>query len=162
MRITEATRTYGVEPLFALLCVSLLVNCFGAVAISSFMHDEARDILTLAAVMLGASLALWIGLFWISTSPFGVWLSSKGALAKIDLSYVIAALTFFGVCIACIICAHVSDTHRNTQIIGLAMTLEGLANVPLLLSNTRGLLKLHAAFGNLPKPVVELRTAINK
>lgn len=162
MAIKETVRQYAVEPLVATLFTSLLVNYFGQLQIAEFMHDEARDILGLSAVLLAAALALWIGLFWIASSEFGAWLSLKGVLSQIDRAYVASAVSLLIVCVSCIVCAHVGFAHKHTQVIGLGIALEGLVNVPTLLNNTRLLLKLHAAYGHQKRNVAEIRPAVNR
>ncbi len=162
MTTSEAIRAYMPEPVLAGLAVSVCINVFGPEANSKFMHDEARDILSLGVVLLGAALALWIGLFWISNTAFGQWLASKRMLEPINRAYIFSAVILLANCVFCIICAHVEPTHRWLQISGEFLSFWGLASVPTLLNNTRHLLRLHALFGSQPRPVADIRSSTSK
>jgi hypothetical protein len=158
MTRTETIRAYVTEPVISALILSLLVNYFGINANAVFMHEEARDILSLGVVLLGAALALWIGLFWISSTEFGRWLATKNMLEAINAAYVISSTILLGTCVTCILCAHISASHTHLQLTGEFLSLCGLACMPTLLNNTRHLLKLHGLFGRFPKSVSEIRS----
>lgn len=159
MTTAETIRAYLVEPVVSGLALSLLVNGFGRSANADFMHDEARDILSLNVVLLGASLALWIGLFWISSSDFGQWLASKGMLEHINAAYVAAAITLLSTCILCIICAHAPASITWLQMTGEFFSLWGLATMPTLLNNTRHLLRLHGLYASQPRAIPDIKTS---
>jgi hypothetical protein len=156
----ETVRAYVTEPILSALILSVLINWYGTAANATFMHDEARDILSLGVVLLGASLALWIGLFWISSSEFGQWLSSKRALEPINAAYVVSASILLTDCIFCILCAHVAASYLWLQITGEFFSLWGLASMPTLLNNTRHLLRLHGLYGSQPRPISEFKSSI--
>jgi|GEM_PF-5394082 len=160
MTRVETVRAYLTEPIMSALVLSLLVNRFGITANSAFMHDEARDILSLGVVLLGTALALWIGLFWVSSSEFGQWLASKQMLEPINTAYVASAVILLSNCVLCILCAHASASHIWLQITGEFCSLWGLASMPTLLNNTRHLLRLHGLYGRQPKVVSDIRTAV--
>lgn len=162
MTKAETIRAYIVEPLLAALAISLSINIFGKSANVAFMHDEARDILSLAVVLLGASLALWIGLFWISSSDFGKWLAAKEMIEPINAAYVASTVILLVACLFCIICAHLPVAYVRTQIAGEFFVFCGLATVPTLLNNTWHLLRLHSLFTRLPRQVPEIRSLGNK
>jgi len=160
MTKTETIRAYLTEPILAALALSLLVNRFGKAGNAAFMHDQARDILSLGVVLLGAALALWIGLFWISSTEFGQWLANKQMLEPINAAYIATAVTLLTSCVLCILCAHASTSHVTLQITGEFFSLLGLASMPTLLNNTRHLLRLHGQFGRQPRAVPEIKSAI--
>jgi hypothetical protein len=158
----ETTRAYATEPIISALALSLLVNSFGSKTNAAFMHEEARDILSLGVVLLGAALALWIGLFWISSTEFGQWLSTKNMLEPINAAYVVSASILLCCCVACILCAHISASYTALQLTGEFLSLCGLVCMPTLLNNTRHLLRLHGLYGRQPKAVSEIRTPAAK
>lgn len=160
MNKAEKARAYLTEPILSALILSLLINRFGKSANAAFMHDEARDILSLCVVLLGAALALWIGLFWLSSSEFGQWLAKKQMLESINAAYVTSTVVLLANCVVCILCAHVPADYGWLQISGEFCSLWGLASMPILLNNTRHLLRLHALYGNQPKPVSEMKPAM--
>jgi hypothetical protein len=160
MTRAETVRAYATEPILSALTLSLLINVFGRTVNATFMHDEARDILSLCVVLLGAALALWVGLFWLSSSEFGLWLASRQALETIHTAYVSSAIILLISCVLCILCAHASVSRTWLQIAGEFFSLCGLASVPTLLNNTRHLLRLHGLFGRQSKPVSEIKSAI--
>jgi ABC-type multidrug transport system permease subunit len=162
MSKAELIRAYLIEPTVSALALSLLINWLGASANSNFMHDEARDILSLAVVLLGASLALWIGLFWISSSEFGQWLASKGMLKHINAAYIASTVTLLSTCVLCILCAHVPATTTWLQIAGEFLSIWGLLTMPTLLNNTRHLLRLHGLFASQPRPVTEIKSSLKQ
>lgn len=155
----ETVRAYVTEPILSALVLSLLINRFGNIANASFMHDEARDILSLGVVLLAAALALWIGLFWVSSSEFGQWLASKKMLEPTNTAYVASAVVLLSCCVLCILCAHVPASQIKLQIAGEFGALWGLASMPSLLNNTRHLLRLHGLYVRQPKPVSEIKSA---
>lgn len=159
MTRSETIRAYSAEPVLAGLVLSLLINWLGIPANASFMHDEARDILSLGVVLLGASLALWIGLFWVSSSNFGQWLASKRMLESINAAYVASAVVLLVSCVLCILCAHVQAGYIVLQMSGEFCALWGLFSMPTLLNNTRHLLRLHSLFANQPRPVSEIKSS---
>ena len=160
MTKVEAIRAYLTEPILSGLALSILVNYFGKNANAQFMHDEARDVLSLSVVLLAAALALWIGLFWVYNSDFGRWLQTKKMLEPINSAYVASAVILLCNCVLCILCAHVDAHHYALQLTGEFSTLWGLSTMYLLLSNTRHLLRLHGIYGNRPKPVSEIKAGI--
>jgi hypothetical protein len=160
MTKAETIRAYVAEPIVSGLALSLLINWLGVAANAAFMHDEARDILSLGVVLLGASLALWIGLFWISSSDFGQWLAARRMLEPINSAYVASAVVLLVACVLCILCAHASAAYVKLQTVGEFFSLWGLFSMPTLLNNTRHLLRLHGQFGNQPKPVPEIKSSL--
>lgn len=142
----EIIRAYATEPILSACVLLLLMKLYGANANAAFMHDEARDILSLCVVLLGAALALWIGLFWISSSDFGQWLSSRQMLAPTNTAYVASTAILLLTCVFCILCAHVSVLQVWLQIIGEFFFLWALATLASLLNNTRCLLVLHGEY----------------
>jgi hypothetical protein len=159
MTKSERIRAYITEPVLSGLILSLLINAYGLGKNAAFMHDEARDILSLGVVLLGAALALWIGLFWISSSEFGHWLASKGMLEDINAAYITSAVVLLTGCVLSILCAHVSAAHTLLQMLGEFSALYGLASMPTLLNNTRHLLQLHSLYSRQPRPVPEAKSA---
>lgn len=156
----EIVRAYITEPVISALTLSLLVNWLGITKNAGFMHEEARDILSLGVVLLGASLALWIGLFWISSSEFGQWLASKGMIEHINASYVTSTVVLLVSCVLCILCVHIPPTYLWIQVLGEFFALWGLASMPTLLNNTRHLLRLHGVYTHQPKPVTEMKSSM--
>ena len=155
----ETIRAYIAEPLLSGLILSTLINVYGWAANAAFMRDEARDILSLGVVLLGAALALWIGLFWISSTEFGKWLALKGMLEPTHTAYVASAAILLADCVLCILCAHAPVSYRWLQLTGEFFSLYGLVSMPMLLNNTRHLLRLHALYGRQPKPVQEIKSS---
>jgi hypothetical protein len=155
----ETARAYATEPILSGLVLSLLINWFGVGANAAFIHDEARDILSLSVVLLGAALALWIGLFWISSNDFGQWLESKQMLEPTNLAYIASTVILLVNCVLCILCAHVPASQIWLQIIGEFFSLLGLATVASLLNNTGQLLRLHGLYGRQLKAVPEIISA---
>lgn len=162
MTITERSRAYLPEPLIAALMLSVSINMFGKPTLANFMHSEARDMLSLLTVLLGASLALWIGLFWVSNSAFGQWLSSRGVLESINAAYITSIAVLMTACISCILCAYLAPAHIRTQLTGLFISFYGLSTIPTMLNNTRNLLKLHGKFGRQPSAVTDIRPGVYK
>ena len=159
MTKTETIRAYVTEPILSALILSLLINGFGKSQNAEFMHSEAKDILSLGVVLLGASLALWIGLFWVSSSEFGQWLATKQMLEPINTAYVTSAVILLINCVLCILCAHIPTSYTWMQITGEYFSLWGLASMPTLLNNTRHLLRLHGQHGKLLRVIPEVKTA---
>jgi hypothetical protein len=153
----EILRAYLSEPILAGLVLSLLVNVYGSSKNADFMHDEARDILSLLLVLLAASIALWAGLFFITATDFGKWLHLKGMMESINNAYISCSVIFLAGSVLCIVCAHVSAQITKIQIVGEFFCLWSLAVVIPMLNNTRHLLKLHGAYRNAPTIVTELR-----
>jgi len=160
MTKTETVRAYVTEPVLSGLAISLLINMYGQSANAAFMHDEARDILSLGVVLLGAALALWIGLFWVSNSEFGQWLAARQMLEPINAAYITSTVVLLADCVLCILCAHASASHQWLQLTGEFFSLYGLASMPILLNNTRHLLRLHGLFGRQLKPVSEIKSTV--
>jgi hypothetical protein len=162
MTRAEYLRAYLLEPVAAVLTLSLLMNFFGKSSLAEFMHSEARDVLSLLLVLLAASLAIWVGLFWISNTLFGQWLSARAALEKINAAYITSiAILLFG-CISCVFCAYLKADHVYSQLFGVFASLYGLATVPSMLNNTHQLLKLHGLFGRQNNKVTDMRSALPK
>jgi hypothetical protein len=157
MTATERIRAYLPEPVLAAFALSVSINIFGKVALANFMHSEARDVLSLLTVLLGASLALWVGLFWISNSEFGKWLSSRGALQSTNAAYITSVAVLMAACVFCILCAYLSPAYLRTQLSGMFIGVYGLLTVPTMLNNTRMLLDLHGAFGKQRSTVTDIR-----
>jgi hypothetical protein len=158
----EQLRAYIPEPVAAILLLSLSTNLWGKSALSDFMHVAAHDALSLLTVLLGASLALWIGLFWIANTAFGQWLASQKVLETINAAYITSIAILLIACICCIFCAYLSPAHTYVQLLGIFTNLYGLATIPTLLNNTRKLLKLHGLFGRQSSKVTDMRTAALK
>lgn len=158
MTRAETVRAYVAEPVVSALILSLLVNWRGTAANAEFMHDEARDILSLGVVLLGASLALWIGLFWVSSTEFGQWLAARRMMEAINASYVASSVILLATCVLCILCAHAQASNKWLQVAGEFFSLWGLASMPTLLNNTRHILKLHSQFGSQPRTVAEIKS----
>lgn len=158
MTKAELIRAYSPEPVTAVLILSILLNIFGKSSLSDFMHTEAHDALSLFTVLLGASLALWIGLFWISSSEFGQWLASRMVLETINVAYITSITILLIASLACIFCAYVSQQHVAVQLIGLFACVYGLATLPMMLNNTHKLLKLHGMFGRQRSNVMDMKT----
>jgi hypothetical protein len=156
MTKTETARAYLIEPILSALVLWLLINRLGDTSNAAFMRDEARDILSLYVVLLGAALALWIGLFWISSSEFGQWLASRQMLGPINTAYVASTAVLLTSCILCIFCAHAPASQTWLQFAGEFFSLWGIATMYTLLNNTRLLLKLHGLYGERPKPVTKI------
>jgi hypothetical protein len=159
MTKTETIRAYITEPILSALALSLLINSFGKTANATFMHEEARDILSLGVVLLAASLALWIGLFWISNSEFGQWLASRHMLEPINTAYIASAVILLTSCVLCILCAHIPASFVWLHLVGEFTSLWGLFTMPTLLNNTRHLLRLHGLYGRQLKAVPEIKSA---
>ena len=159
MTRAETARAYLTEPILSALVLSLLIIWLGGTANAAFMHDEARDVLSLCVVLLGAALALWIGLFWISTNEFGHWLATKQMLEPINTAYVASTKVLLINCILCIFCAHASASQTWLQFPGEFFSLWGISTMYTLLNNTRLLLKLHGLYGGRPKPVPEIESS---
>ena len=157
MSKSEIVRAYIGEPLLAALVVSLLVNIYGVQQNAEFMHAEARDILSLLLVLLAASIALWVGLFFITTTEFGKWLDSRRMTEPTNDAYIASTIIFLVGALLCIICAHVGPQSIKLQIFGEFMCLWSLAAVIPMLNNTRHLLRLHGLFRNTPKVVNDFR-----
>jgi hypothetical protein len=157
MTKAETVRAYLTEPILSALVLSFLFNEFGKDANLAFMHDEARDVLSLFVVLLAAAMALWIGLFWISSSDFGQWLANKRMLEPINLSYIASAVILLTSCVLCILCAHASVSHTWLQLVGEYFALYGLVSIATLLNNTRHLLRLHGEFARQLK-LAEIKT----
>ncbi len=157
MTATERIRAYLPEPVLAAFALSVSINIFGKASLANFMHSEARDILGLLTMLLGASLALWVGLFWISNSEFGKWLSSRGALQSINAAYITSVAVLMAACVACLLCAYLSSAYSKTQLGGVFIAVYGLLTVPTMLNNTRMLLNLHGAFGKKRSTVTDIR-----
>ncbi len=162
MTKAEQLRAYILEPAAAVLGLSVSANIWGKTALSNFMHVAARDALSLLTVLLGASLALWIGLFWIANTPFGQWLASQRVLETINAAYITSIAVLLIACICCIFCANLSSAHTSVQLVGIFTNLYGLATIPALLNNTHQLLKLHGIFGRQSSKVTDMRTAALK
>lgn len=158
MALPATIRSFAPEPIVSALAISLLVNGFGVAGNAAFMHDEARDILSLGVVLVGAALALWIGLFWISSSDFGLWLSAKRVMERINAAYIASTVILLVGCVLCILCAHVSPTHAMLQLTGEFFAIYGLSTLATLLNNTRMLLKLHGEYERQRRPVTEIRS----
>jgi hypothetical protein len=157
MTTTERFRAYLPEPVLAAFMLSVSMNIFGKPSLANFMHAEARDILSLLTVLLGASLALWVGLFWVSNSAFGKWLSSRGALQSINAAYITSVAVLMAACVFCLLCAYLRPVYLITQLIGIFISLYGLLTVPTILNNTRILLSLHGKFGAQSSSVTDIR-----
>jgi len=157
MTTTERVRAYLPEPLLAAFMLSVSMNIFGKPSLANFMHAEARDILSLLTVLLGASLALWVGLFWVSNSTFGKWLSARGALQSINAAYITSVAVLMAACVSCLLCAYLTPAYLKTQLIGISISLYGLLTVPTMLNNTRILLGLHGKFGSQSASVTDIR-----
>jgi hypothetical protein len=112
--------------------------------------------------LLGASLALWVGLFWISSTPFGEWLSARAALESLNTAYITSIAVLLVGCLACILCAYLKPEHVSSQIFGVFVSTYGLATVPTMLNNTHKLLKLHGLFGRQGNKVTDMRSALQK
>jgi hypothetical protein len=162
MTKAEYLRAYLPEPLAAVLALSLLANCFGYSTLADFMHAEARDGLSLLTVLLGASLALWVGLFWISNTLFGEWLSARSALEALNAAYITSITVLLIACLSCIVCAYLKPDHVYSQMFGVFFSIYGLATLPTTLNNTHKLLKLHALFGRQGNKVTDMRSALMK
>src|ERR1039458_2667153 len=160
MTRAETARAYVTEPILSALALALLINRLGDTANAAFMHDEARDILSLCLVLLGAALALWIGLFWVSSSEFGQWLGSKQMLEPVNAAYVASAAVLLINCILCILFAHAAAWYKWLQFAGEFFSLWGIATMHTLLNNTRLLLKLHGLYGAQTRPVPEIRPPV--
>jgi hypothetical protein len=159
MTKAEYLRAYLVEPLAAVLVLSLLMNFFGETSLAQFMHSEARDGLSLLTVLLAASLAIWVGLFWISSTPFGQWLSARRVLETVNAAYITSIAILLVGCISCIFCAYLKADHLFSQLFGVFACLYGLATVPTMLNNTHKLLALHGLFGRQSSKVTDMRSA---
>jgi hypothetical protein len=159
MTKAEQLRAYIPEPIAAVLGLSLAANFWGKLALANFMHAEARDSLSLLTVLLGASLALWIGLFWISSTSFGQWLASQKILETINSAYITSIAILLLACLSCIFCAYLSSDHTYVQLSGIFINLYGMATVPTMLNNTHKLLGLHAFFGRQSSKVTDMRSA---
>jgi hypothetical protein len=146
MRIGEKIRAYVVEPVLASLTLAALGDYFPFSKLSEFMHSEARDVLNLLLVLLASALALWIGLFWVSNTPFGVSLTERGEIEAIHTTYVYSVIVLFAACVGCILAAFVDQAHLVIENIILWISLFALYSVPFLLNNTRQWLKLYSAF----------------
>lgn len=153
MTIGEKIRAYAVEPVLATLTISLLANLFSWHQLADFMHTEAKDILALMLVLLASALAIWVGLFWVSNTPFGMWLIEKGDFDGIQTTYVYAIVGIFSATLGCIVSAYLDSTHLVLQAIAIWFACFGLYTLPFLLNNTRMLLKLHAVFSTRPRKV---------
>jgi hypothetical protein len=162
MRLRERLRMYALEPLAATFCLSVLANLFGRATLADFIHTEAHDILSLFAVLLGAALALWVGLFWISNTPFGQWLAERAVLETINAAYIATILILLFGCLTAMICAYLGSQHTYSQVFGAFAFIYGLATVPSTLSNTHKLLKLHGAYGRQQAKVAEMPQAKSK
>jgi hypothetical protein len=152
MTRTETARAYLTEQILSVLVLWLLIHWLGVTANTGFMHDEAKDILSLCVVLLGAALALWIGLFWISTGEFGQWLASKQMLEPVNTAYVASTWVLLVNCILCILCAYIPASQTWLQFTGEFFSLWAIGTMHTLLNNTRLLLKLHGLYGGRPKP----------
>jgi hypothetical protein len=162
MTTGEKWRAYLPEPLIAILIESLLLNWRGAPANAQFMHSEARDILSLLLVLLSASLALWIGLFWVSSTEFGQWLSKRGELNPINNAFVSTIIILVLSCVVSIICAFADGGYVKVMLVGELFSILSLVSVPGMLMNTSGLLKLHSLFAVLKSGEIEpIRQAPN-
>ncbi len=79
----ERVSAYAIEPT-ARLSSPCWINWLNEGVNINFMHSTARDLLSILLVLLGASLALWIGLFWVSNTDFGEWLAERDELMPIN------------------------------------------------------------------------------
>lgn len=142
----ERIRAYAIEPIFATLFISLLVNWLGLDRNIDFMHSAARDLLSILLVLLGASLGLWIGIFWVSNTDFGRWLAERGELKPINDAFIWTCVTILMSSVMCVLCGFLSVEHRYIQLIGEWSTTYSLFSILTMLKNTRGLLDLHSLF----------------
>jgi hypothetical protein len=146
MRVGEKIRAYAVEPVLASLTLAALGDYFPFSKLAEFMHSEARDLLSLMLVLLASALALWVGLFWISNTPFGIWLAEKGEIEAIHSTYIYSVIVLFAACLGCIVAAFVNQDHLVVEDLILWLSLFALYGVPFLMNNTRQLLRLYSAF----------------
>jgi hypothetical protein len=149
-------RAYVAEPLLATLTLSLVINVYSLADVSAFMHAEAKDILSLLLVLLGSALALWVGLFWVSNTPFGSWLMEKGEFDGIQRTYIYSIFGIFLACLGCVLAAYVESANKYLQTLVLWLALFAFYSMPFLLNSTRLLLKLHALFSNRPRKVAPM------
>lgn len=156
MLSAEKIRTYVAEPLLASLTLSVVINFLPMREVATFMHSEARDILSLLLVLLGSALALWVGLFWVSNTPFGAWLMDQGDFDGIQRTYIYSIFNMFLACLGCVIAAYLEPSHVYAQTSVLWLALFAFYTMPFLLNNTRLLLKLHALFSNRPRKVAPM------
>lgn len=154
----EKVRAYSTNLLVAGLILSALANVWSFTRLADFMHSEAKDILTLLAVLLGAALALWVGLFWISNTRFGLWLSEKGELEDINDTYNFSVVLFVIACLVCIASAYAKVERVWLHNVALWISLQAFLEVYGLLNNTRNLLRLHSRFNRLPDNIRQIRS----
>jgi hypothetical protein len=153
----EAIRAYGAEPVLATLVLSLLSHIWSFAALADFMHAEARDVITILEVLLAASFALWIGLFWVSNTEFGSWLSENGELENINNTYIFTVVVFLVATLACLPSAYLTGKQVWVQNASLWIVLVAFFNVSGLLNNTRNLLRLHAAYGQRSQKLMSIK-----
>src|SRR5215467_6673939 len=156
---SEKIRGYIAEPVIASLVVLAASHLWSFAQLSDFMHAEAKDFLSFLEILLGAAFALWIGLFWVSNTEFGSWLSEKGELQEMHNTYVFSVICLFIATIGCIPAAYFDAKHLWTQNIVLWIVLSAILNIPSLLNNTRNLLRLHAVFNQRLQKVKPIRNA---
>lgn len=154
----ERLRAYRKNPIFVTLALSLLANVWSFNKLADFMHSEAKEVMTLMAVLLGAALALWIGLFWISNTRFGLWLSEKGELEDINDTYNFSVVLFFVGALGCIASAYLKPEHIWVQNVVLWIVLLAFVEVWGLLRNTKNLLRLHTEFNRRSNKIQQIRS----
>lgn len=149
MTVGEKLRSYSVEPVLATLLLLLALQVFPKPSIAAMEHAEARDLLAISAVMLGASFALWIGLFWVSSTKFGEWMARKNELTDVGDTYIYAIAVWLVATLSTVMAAFLSADFTKTQLVCLWFFGVALLSVPGMLNNTRNLIKLHSAFAIL-------------
>jgi hypothetical protein len=121
------------------------------------MHSVAKDALSVLVVLFGAALAVWIGLFWIAGTPFGVWLQQIGERDDIDGTYIYCIWVFFCSCLGAVVAAAVGENRLWVQIPVAWMILVALLSAYGLVNNTRSLLRLHASYMERSTKVTTLK-----
>jgi hypothetical protein len=158
MTTREKFRAYTVEPVLATLILSIAVNCSSLAKVSGFMRSVDKDALSILVVLLAAVLAVWIGLFWIAATPFGMWLSQHGEREDIDDTYIYSIWVFLISCIAAVIGSVVKETQIFLQVSVAWLILVALLSVVGVINNTRGILRLHARFMDRSSKITTLKS----